>query len=768
MSEKIHRNSLQPGHKLHWYRIEKILGQGGFGITYLAHDFNLDRQVAIKEYLPIELAVRERDFSVHPVTEEQSEKFRWGLDRFITEARTLVKFKHPNIVHVLNVFEENNTAYMVMEYEQGESLQDILTRRKTLEEAELINFLIPILGGLQKVHDAGFIHRDIKPANIFIREDGSPVLLDFGSARQALSMATQTLTSLVSPGYAPYEQYYSKSDQQGPWTDIYGLGATLYRAIAGKAPLDAVDRSRAILKGEQDIFVPASQTGKGRYSERFLLAIDHALQFKEEDRPQTISRWKSEFDLPDDPIKQAIIAERTPTQPGTKVLGKQQQKNLLYSKVAILFVLIGIGVLYLYHGEIQDYLFGPTKAQLEAERQRVEQEKRLAALKEKEEEDRRRKEEEKRAEQERQAELERQRQKEEEVRKQQEEKKQKDEVIKTLLSDAQENFNALRLASPDGNNALEKYNKVLEIEPMNNEANEGIQNVINKYIELSRTAREAKDFSRANEHLNKAEQISPNDERIKSEKINLENAQAKTNNDELFKTALDAYELNQYEKAFPIFKSLAENGHSASQYYLAGMYSAGHGVSRDNSLANKWYKISAKNGYADAQYMYAFKYVIKNDAESMEWLLKAAKQDHAGAQLMVGINYHQGKGILKDNNKAYEWIKMAAEQGYPPAQKSLGESYYLGDIIDIDEIKSFAWLIIAGKYGNARTARVVMEGYVYTSEQKIEAIQLARSLWHQNSDKWTKYYLEKGKKLISQYDMNPWTDSEWKEIMGYE
>ena len=768
MGDKIHRNSLKLGHKLHWYRIEKILGQGGFGITYLAHDFNLDRQVDIKEYLPIELAVRERDFSVHPVTEEQSEKFRWGLDRFITEARTLVKFKHPNIVHVLNVFEENNTAYMVMEYEQGESLQDILTRRKTLEEAELINFLIPILGGLQKVHDAGFIHRDIKPANIFIREDGSPVLLDFGSARQALSMATQTLTSLVSPGYAPYEQYYSKSDQQGPWTDIYGLGATLYRAIAGKAPLDAVDRSRAILKGEQDIFVPASQTGKGRYSERFLLAIDHALQFKEEDRPQTISRWKSEFDLPDDPIKQAIIAERTPTQPGTKVLGKQQQKNLLYSKVAILFVLIGIGVLYLYHGEIQDYLFGPTKAQLEAERQRVEQEKRLAALKEKEEEDRRRKEEEKRAEQERQAELERQRQKEEEVRKQQEEKKQKDEVIKTLLSDAQENFNALRLASPDGNNALEKYNKVLEIEPMNNEANEGIQNVINKYIELSRTAREAKDFSRANEHLNKAEQISPNDERIKSEKINLENAQAKTNNDELFKTALDAYELNQYEKAFPIFKSLAENGHSASQYYLAGMYSAGHGVSRDNSLANKWYKISAKNGYADAQYMYAFKYVIKNDAESMEWLLKAAKQDHAGAQLMVGINYHQGKGILKDNNKAYEWIKMAAEQGYPPAQKSLGESYYLGDIIDIDEIKSFAWLIIAGKYGNARTARVVMEGYVYTSEQKIEAIQLARSLWHQNSDKWTKYYLEKGKKLISQYDMNPWTDSEWKEIMGYE
>jgi len=364
MGDKIHRNSLQPGHKLHWYRIEKILGQGGFGITYLAHDFNLDRKVAIKEYLPIELAVRERDFSVHPVTEEHGEKFRWGLDRFITEARTLAKFKHPNIVHVLNVFEENNTAYMVMEYEQGESLQEILTRRKTLEEAELINILIPILGGLQKVHDAGFIHRDIKPANIFIREDGSPVLLDFGSARQALSMATQTLTSLVSPGYAPYEQYYSKSDRQGPWTNIYGLGATLYRAIAGIAPMDAVDRSRTILKDEKDIFVSAIEIGKGRYSERFLLAIDHALQFKEENRPQTISAWKQEFNLPEDLVKKAIASEKIATQPGTKILERQSRKKLLSSMAGIVFIVAVIFFHYridihaFYIGEYNSFIYG--------------------------------------------------------------------------------------------------------------------------------------------------------------------------------------------------------------------------------------------------------------------------------------------------------------------------------------------------------------------------------------------------------------------------
>ena len=295
MAAITHRNALKPKHKILWYEIKEILGQGGFGITYLAYDPNLNKDVAIKEYLPIELAVRERNHSIHPISEDRVDQYEWGLDRFMNEARNLAKFNHPNIVRVLSITEENNTAYMVMPYESGQSLQMKLKGKKTLDEEHLIKIIFPILDGLEHIHNSGFIHRDIKPDNIFIREDGSPILLDFGSARKALGEKTQTLTSLVSSGFAPFEQYHSKSNEQGPWTDIYGLGATLYRAISGISPLSAIERSNNIIKFSKDRMVTAKEIGNGKYSEQFLIAIDHSLQYNREDRPQTITEWRKEF-----------------------------------------------------------------------------------------------------------------------------------------------------------------------------------------------------------------------------------------------------------------------------------------------------------------------------------------------------------------------------------------------------------------------------------------------------------------------------------------
>jgi serine/threonine protein kinase len=286
-------DALPIGHRLHWYVLEGVLGQGGFGITYLARDSNLDRAVAIKEFLPADVALRDGQ-TVRARTQSHQERYRGGLERFIDEARTLARFDHPHIVRVHSVFEANGTAYMVMRFEEGETLASLLERRGTLAEAELLRIVLPILDGLEAIHRAGFIHRDIKPDNIHIRSDGSPVLLDFGSARQSVGHA-KSMTVLVAPGYAPIEQYHGEAKAQGPWTDIYGLGATCYRAIAGEAPRDAIARTKGILGSSREILTPAASAGRGRYSEQLLAAVDHALQLHEADRPQHVGAWRSEL-----------------------------------------------------------------------------------------------------------------------------------------------------------------------------------------------------------------------------------------------------------------------------------------------------------------------------------------------------------------------------------------------------------------------------------------------------------------------------------------
>jgi len=290
VTEKKYRDILPEGYKLHWYEIQSLLGRGGYGITYLALDTNLDRRVAIKEYLPIDFAARQTDQTVHPLSGEHGEMYQWGLERFLKEARTLAKFNHPNIVRVLSVFEQNNTAYMVMEYEQGRDLSAIFKEKTSFSEEELLDIFIPVLDGLSLVHREGFIHRDIKPSNIYIRKDGSPVLIDFGSARKSTGQ-TRTLTSLVTYGYAPFEQYNEGHEKQGPWTDIYALGASLYFGITKSKPEDALKRGGAILAGSPDPYQPVSRLAKGRYSDNFLTAIDNALRFRADDRPQEVLLW---------------------------------------------------------------------------------------------------------------------------------------------------------------------------------------------------------------------------------------------------------------------------------------------------------------------------------------------------------------------------------------------------------------------------------------------------------------------------------------------
>ena len=284
-------NALPQGHRLQEYELVRVLGFGGFGMTYLGFDHNLDKAVAIKEYLPSDIATRTGDNSVAPQASQFRDDFEWGLDRFVDEARALARFDHRHIIKVHRFFEAHGTAYIVMEYAEGETLSAFLERKWTLKESELKAILYPILDGLEVVHGADFLHRDIKPGNIVIRdEDNSPVLLDFGSARQAISVRSRSVTSIITPGYAPIEQYSSRGDQ-GPWSDIYALGGVCYRALTGQVPEDATDRMR------DDPLIPVSERCAGQTSAEFFSAIDWALQVDEGDRPQSISEWRAKLEI---------------------------------------------------------------------------------------------------------------------------------------------------------------------------------------------------------------------------------------------------------------------------------------------------------------------------------------------------------------------------------------------------------------------------------------------------------------------------------------
>ncbi len=236
---------LEPGSILQGkYLIGKALGQGGFGITYLAKDTVLDVKLAIKEYLPQDLASRQMgQDQVSVFSKEGKGYFDDGLQKFLQEAKTLAKFEqHPNIVSVRDYFEANDTAYIVMSYIEGITLKEyVQSKGGKLEVDQAVPIMMPVLDALKAVHNEGILHRDISPDNIFITSTGQVILIDFGAARQSISDKGLSMSILLKPGYTPEEQYRSKG-QQGPWTDLYAVGATLYRIITGKMPLESMDR----------------------------------------------------------------------------------------------------------------------------------------------------------------------------------------------------------------------------------------------------------------------------------------------------------------------------------------------------------------------------------------------------------------------------------------------------------------------------------------------------------------------------------------------
>lgn len=309
---EFNHQALAMGSTLGEYRLDKILGVGGFGITYLATDTFLDKQVAIKEYLPGEWAVRDESSNIIVKTASLEKDFSWGKQTFIEEAKILGKMKHPNIVEVFRYFEALGTAYIVMELIEGGSLLDKI-ENNAITPALLQKLADDIADGLSYVHSQTFssddpssilIHRDISPDNILFRKDGTPVLIDFGAARQVVGLKSKAVSAIVKDGYAPVEQYGRASKHMGPWTDIYAFAAVMYECVSGIRPHTATDR---LLDDSQTKQLKDIDTQQ--FNQALIRAIDAGMKVRPDERPRTVSDWQSTWQVSESAEPQPTIPE---------------------------------------------------------------------------------------------------------------------------------------------------------------------------------------------------------------------------------------------------------------------------------------------------------------------------------------------------------------------------------------------------------------------------------------------------------------------------
>ena len=306
------------------YVIEQVLGKpGGFGITYLARDVTLENEVAIKEYLPRDLAGRGTDgMSVVPHTSGDAQLFDFGKQEFLQETRTVANFNHANIVRVRDFFEAHGTAYMVMDYYHGQTLGEYLARKGSLSEATAVRLMLPLLDALHVVHQAGILHRDIKPANIYLAQTHSggarPILLDFGAARVAVGERSRSLSVILTEGFAPFEQYFRRG-KQGPWTDVYACAATLYFAVTGQKPPDGAERASA------DTLVPPDRVVAG-ISASFSQALMDALAVRPEQRTGSAHAFQARL-MGEEPVPGAAHLD--------PVVPEAEQQQVMHAPQAI-------------------------------------------------------------------------------------------------------------------------------------------------------------------------------------------------------------------------------------------------------------------------------------------------------------------------------------------------------------------------------------------------------------------------------------------------
>ena len=662
------------------YRIETTLGQGGFGITYLAYDINLNQQVAVKEFLPTAFATRARDHAVLPKSELHKSTFIEFKTKFLEEARTLACFKHPHMVRVQNYFEANGTAYLVMEYEAGVSLESLLKKNIILSEQQLLSLLHPLLDALEVLHASGIIHRDIKPDNIYIRADGSPVLLDFGSARHAMGGKTNTMTTLLTPGYAPMEQYYTDAKQQGSWSDIYALGAVLYRAVTGGKPVESSLRSAARVRATVDPLAPAATKCRGNYSPQLLEFIDQALMILGEDRPQNIKAWRALLANPQSANNAISISDPTELMTAATIQkpGRTKPIKWLIASSLVVLTLVSITVIIVRYYDLkvevttakphEAPLISADNPDLQAANNGDANAQFLVGSTYFHNQD---------TDQGNKAALQ--------------------WLQKAAKQDHAEAQYLLGVMHLDGRGveqsddaALKWLQKATALHNANAEHLLGMAHLEGRAVEQN-DAKAVEWFKKAaqQQHAEAAHQLGV---------MLLEGRGAKQDN----------------AKALAWLQSAAAEDHGDAQFQLGMMYDEGQGVDKDDDKSWHWYnkafQIYFKAADEDndvAQQRLGQMYenglgVVQDQKKALEWYQRAAKQNNPEAQYHLGSLYLDGQHVNRDINTAFMWLQKSAENGFDNAQFQLGELFASGaeDVVPVDTEQAAAMYQKAAEQGH--------------------------------------------------------------------
>jgi len=657
------------------YIIERMIGAGGFGVTYAAHDIGLNTTVALKEYYPADFGARDHSMSVRPRHDEDRDLFERLRQSFVREARTLAQFKHPAIVRVLSVFESHGTAYMVMEYEEGQSLKAWLQGLGRLPtQDELDRVATPLLDALDVLHRANFLHRDIAPDNIILRPNGTPVLLDFGAARRVRTEMSSNMTGVIKQGYSPQEQYATDARLQGPWTDIYALGATFYHAVTGAAPPEAMARAL------DDAMVPAVEAAAGTYRRGFLAGIDAALTIRPKDRPQSIAelrevllgsgthkpgeawhRARTEV-LPAAVADQVrtgmaptVAATSPPTYPSIPRPGSEpvlpgnepppdsrgHASTIIASAVVTLLVAGGLAGAYLL-GTRQS----PTIASVEPTPGQPAQLPATAPV---------------------------------------------TPVQPTTP------------AAPPGKSDPTDVQRDAIIEEAKRRA---------EAAERERQARERQPTQPAQPAVpsQRSADSPPQIDKAEIERHRIE--QSRRNRDDRdyvealkFANGTDGV-TRDYSRALPLFEKSAAAGNPDAMNWIGWMYFHGRGVRLDYQKAREWYEKAATAGHATGMnqmgWIYQNGFGVPRDLPlSLDWYLRAAKAGSVVAIYNVGSAYQHGRGAPVDYAKAREWYELAASEGDASSMSQMGWLYQNGLGLQVDYQKAREWYEKAANAGSS-------------------------------------------------------------------